>query len=238
MPAITASMTTSDDALPTDTTSLSTEMTTSTVYTTNVYTVTQCPPEVECPVGGYVTTETVALYTTVCPVSEVEPTGLAALPDVETPDTITTLITSIYTITACPETVTNCPLSSVTTEVITSTYYPGAHETGSKGVVPTQGGAIVPETGDIEADDEVNASSHGPVAPAVTAVPEASFTVPAVFRPSSMAVVPVSPGAPNNGTSGPAATTSQVPIAASSGSRAAMSMSALLAGLVMGVMVL
>ncbi|RYP61701.1 hypothetical protein DL769_007590 [Monosporascus sp. CRB-8-3] len=47
-------------------------MTTSTVYSTNVYTVTSCAPEVtNCP-KGKVTTELVSLYTTVCPVEQVQ----------------------------------------------------------------------------------------------------------------------------------------------------------------------
>ncbi|CAG8960424.1 hypothetical protein HYFRA_00008143 [Hymenoscyphus fraxineus] len=49
-------------------------MTTSTVYTTKIGTVTKCPPTVtNCPVGA-VTTQTIALYTTICPVSEAQPT--------------------------------------------------------------------------------------------------------------------------------------------------------------------
>ncbi|KAM0344659.1 hypothetical protein ACHAPU_007254 [Fusarium lateritium] len=48
-----------------------TEYTTSTVYSTKTYTITQCPPTVvDCPVG-HVTTETIAVSTTVCPVTEV-----------------------------------------------------------------------------------------------------------------------------------------------------------------------
>lgn len=55
-------------------------MTTSTVYTTQVHTITQCPPEVtKCPLGA-VTTETIALYTTVCPVSE---TKTGAVPHIQ-----------------------------------------------------------------------------------------------------------------------------------------------------------
>jgi hypothetical protein len=48
-----------------------TQYTTSTVYSTKTYTVTQCPPTVvNCPVG-HVTTETIAVSTTICPVTEV-----------------------------------------------------------------------------------------------------------------------------------------------------------------------
>src|SRR3954447_23787771 len=43
--------------------------TTSTVYATNVYTITSCAPTVtDCPEKGSVTTEIVSLYTTYCPV--------------------------------------------------------------------------------------------------------------------------------------------------------------------------
>ncbi|RYO85571.1 hypothetical protein DL766_005868 [Monosporascus sp. MC13-8B] len=47
-------------------------MTTSTIYSTRVETVTKCPPSVtDCPVGS-VTTQTVAIGTTVCPVTGTE----------------------------------------------------------------------------------------------------------------------------------------------------------------------
>jgi chitinase len=64
-------VTTTSSATPTSTsTSAAEELTTSTVYTTKVYTVTSCAPTVtDCPSKPYVTTETIPLYTTVCPVS-------------------------------------------------------------------------------------------------------------------------------------------------------------------------
>ncbi|KAF4967972.1 hypothetical protein FZEAL_10453 [Fusarium zealandicum] len=50
-----------------------TQWTTSTVYSTNTYTITKCPPTVtDCPLG-HVTTETIPVYTTVCPVTEEHP---------------------------------------------------------------------------------------------------------------------------------------------------------------------
>lgn len=53
--------------------------TTSTVYATNVYTITSCAATVtDCPEKGSVTTEIVSLYTTYCPVEATEkphPTG-------------------------------------------------------------------------------------------------------------------------------------------------------------------
>ncbi|KAI9166416.1 hypothetical protein HJFPF1_02517 [Paramyrothecium foliicola] len=111
----------------------SVELTTSTVYTTTVRTVTKCPPYVvDCPSnGGYVTTETIPWYTTVCPVTGTsgspkppKPTN----PPAHGPETITTTFHTTYTITKCPGSVPNCPVGSVTTEVVTTTYCPGNGE--------------------------------------------------------------------------------------------------------------
>ena len=55
-------------------------MTTSTVYTTTVYTVTSCPAYVDCPHGGYVTTEIVPIYTTVCPITATDDVGHGSRP--------------------------------------------------------------------------------------------------------------------------------------------------------------
>ncbi|KAK8048328.1 hypothetical protein PG994_010058 [Apiospora phragmitis] len=50
--------------------SLITTSSISTIYSTNIYTVTSCAPEVKnCPGKGVVTTELVSLYTTICPVT-------------------------------------------------------------------------------------------------------------------------------------------------------------------------
>jgi chitinase len=87
--------------------------TTSTVYTTNIYTITKCPATVtNCPVGK-VTTDVVSLYTTVCPVKST-PTPQPA----QEFTTSTVYTTTIYTITKCPATVVNCPVGSVTTDII------------------------------------------------------------------------------------------------------------------------
>ncbi|CAM1500703.1 Fc.00g098650.m01.CDS01 [Cosmosporella sp. VM-42] len=96
-------------------TTSSVEMTTSTVYTTITETITKCPPGVPCHPGS-VTTKTVVLYTTVCPVTAT-PTGGV--------ETITETITNIYTITACPPEVKDCPYGKVITKYITTTYCPG-----------------------------------------------------------------------------------------------------------------
>ncbi|KAF5552502.1 endochitinase 2 precursor [Fusarium phyllophilum] len=81
-------------------------MTTSTVCTTRVHTA----------VDGYVVTETIPLYTTVCPVTgKAKPTNYAVPSQYETKTVFTT---SIHTVTMCPPEVADCPYGSVTTETI------------------------------------------------------------------------------------------------------------------------
>ncbi|KAJ0118626.1 extracellular cell wall glucanase crf1 allergen asp f9 [Diaporthe amygdali] len=62
------------------------ELTTSTVYSTNIYTVTSCGPEVKnCPAKStVVTTEVVAAYTTVCPVTSTSGVSPGGSPGVST----------------------------------------------------------------------------------------------------------------------------------------------------------
>lgn len=98
--------------------------TTSTVYTTSVYTVTSCAPEVtDCPGRiGQVTTDIISLYTTVCPVTETEYKTSSAPVTTETPWTTSTVYeTKEYTILSCPPEVTNCPVGSKTSTVLTKT---------------------------------------------------------------------------------------------------------------------
>ncbi|KAI0601233.1 hypothetical protein F4775DRAFT_541028 [Biscogniauxia sp. FL1348] len=103
------------------------EMTTSTIYATSVYTVTSCAPTVtNCPASPYVTTETISIGTTVCPVTEAgsspKPTTATAYTNVPQSYTTKTVeVTKVYTVTSCKPTVTNCPANSVTTEVSTTT---------------------------------------------------------------------------------------------------------------------
>ncbi|KAL2877372.1 hypothetical protein SGCOL_007312 [Colletotrichum sp. CLE4] len=124
---------TSKQTQATSTTTPPVERTTSTVYTTKVSTITACPPSVaDCPARlGKVTTQTIALYTTVCPVSSVpapkpaEPVKGNDKPNLgpgpaPAPGVSTTTFTTVYTITKCPPSVTNCPVGSVTTKVVTT----------------------------------------------------------------------------------------------------------------------
>lgn len=104
-------------------------MTTSTAYVTNVVTITACPSSVNnCPVISkttYVTTKTIAIGTTVCPVSEVAEetqTSKAAAHSYSDAQftTSTVFSTNVATVTACPSTVPNCPASAQTTFVTTN----------------------------------------------------------------------------------------------------------------------
>ncbi|KAF3351358.1 hypothetical protein VdG2_00865 [Verticillium dahliae VDG2] len=104
--------------------SSSIEMTTQTIYATNVRTITSCKPEVtNCPAGGhYVVTETIAISTTVCPVSEADKTKPTPTPT-PTPTqwtTSTVYQTNVRTVTSCPPEVTNCPVGGhhVITETV------------------------------------------------------------------------------------------------------------------------
>ncbi|KAK2608427.1 Chitinase 2 [Conoideocrella luteorostrata] len=89
--------------------------TTSTVCTTKTYTITSCAPTVtNCP-KGHVTTETIPLYTTVCPVTEsTKPTTTKA----PVMTTSTVYATKTYTITSCPPYVADCPKGKITTSVV------------------------------------------------------------------------------------------------------------------------
>jgi chitinase len=107
------SQTTSSSGAAGASTTGSSDMTTSVVQTTVVYTVTSCLPHATaCPGKGAVVTETIPLYTTVCPVTEVhKPTNIPLT-------TSTIYATKVATITKCPPTVANCPIGSVTTQTV------------------------------------------------------------------------------------------------------------------------
>jgi hypothetical protein len=105
-----------------------------------VYTVTSCKPTVtNCP-KGQVTTETIALYTTICPVSG-KTTTTAQQPPKTTPasgpETSTATLTRTYTITSCPPSVPSCPVGKVTTELLTTTWCPDQTTTLTRTVSST-----------------------------------------------------------------------------------------------------
>jgi chitinase len=174
-------------------------MTTSTVYTTTVRTITKCPPWVECPhQSDYVTTETIPLYTTVCPVSTTKgsegPKPTNPPPHSEG-ETLTTTYYTTHTITKCPPTVHNCPVGSVVTEAVTTTWCPGNGEPEPTGPAPS-GPA---PTGPAE-------KPSGPAPSGPAEKPSGPVEVPSGPAPSAPVEVPTgpAPSAPVEKPTGPA----------------------------------
>ncbi|KAJ5306914.1 hypothetical protein N7508_005929 [Penicillium antarcticum] len=139
------------------------QLTTSTVLSTRTATITACPSTVvNCPASSkttFITTETVVLSTTICPVAEGSsatqtvpslPTATGSMGNSGSAHNGSELTTStIYstrtaTITACPSSVTNCPLRSktayLTTEtlIVSTTVCPVTDATATAGAVATQ----------------------------------------------------------------------------------------------------
>ncbi|KAJ5208994.1 hypothetical protein N7449_003373 [Penicillium cf. viridicatum] len=139
------------------------ELTTSTVFSTRTYTITACPTTVpNCPASlktTFVTTETILVSTTICPVIETAGSTQTAAASLSATGgagdyshgnsgsdfTISTVYsTRTATITACPSSVTNCPLRSKTTYlttetlVVSTTVCPVVDAIGVNGTVPTK----------------------------------------------------------------------------------------------------
>ncbi|CAI6083681.1 unnamed protein product [Clonostachys chloroleuca] len=104
------------------------QLTTSTLFSTSIYTVTSCAPTVtDCPADSTVlVTSTVPILTTVCPVSA-SASGPASRAQTQTESsyvsaptggsneiltTSTIFTTSVHTVTSCAPTVTDCPADS------------------------------------------------------------------------------------------------------------------------------
>lgn len=120
------------------------ELTTSTVYATSVYTVTSCAPTVtNCPARlGYLTTEIISLYTTVCPVTATEtPALISAVPQSSVygfgkggPATVPYVLTTYTALTVVGGFTTTIPV--VAPAVYASTSIPKG---SNAAVVPTKG---------------------------------------------------------------------------------------------------
>jgi hypothetical protein len=127
------------------------------VTVTEVHTLTACPSFVrDCPASEqttYVTTETIDIYTTICPVTTTETSAPDALITTQAPlpeheMTISTVYqTSIHTIIACPLSVPNCPAQQQTTYLSTETLPSYATVTLIPVEVPTETAVDVSETG-------------------------------------------------------------------------------------------
>lgn len=116
--------------------------TTSTIFTTRTATITACPSSVtNCPLRSkttYLTTETLLVSTTVCPMADSTGSSSTTTTDHATSPSATEAIgytgignsglttstvwtTHTTTVTACPSSVTDCPLRSKTTYATTET---------------------------------------------------------------------------------------------------------------------
>nr|AIT18896.1 chitinase [Hirsutella thompsonii] len=153
-------------------------LTTSTVYTTRVHTITACPPEVtKCP-KGKVVTETIALYTTVCPVTPTaQPTAQPDTPEypsysVPAVVTKTAYATKTHTL-ACPPGANDCRNGlQVVTEVVpwqtTATAVEASSSTFAKVAKPSSPGEQIGRVGS-ECDGARCPSV--PIVPSVPSVP-------------------------------------------------------------------
>jgi chitinase len=108
---------TTETSVPSSTASLPSGYTTSTVYTTTTYTITSCAPTAtDCPDKiGHVTTETIAVSTTICPITDVYPTNTPK------PATHTPIIIPTWHPTKPVEVDTTLTTSSTTTRFTTVT---------------------------------------------------------------------------------------------------------------------
>ncbi|CAI7585523.1 unnamed protein product [Penicillium pancosmium] len=108
------------------------QFTTSTVFTTEVHTVTACPSSVlDCPARErttYITTETIVAYTTICPVTAEEtaagasPTGaVGSNGQHESLTTSTVFTTQVHPTVVCPSHIKSCTNSQKTTSLVTET---------------------------------------------------------------------------------------------------------------------
>ncbi|KUI56008.1 Endochitinase A [Cytospora mali] len=94
--------------------------TTSTVYSTTIYTVTSCAPTVtDCPATPHLTTSSYPVSTLVVPVTEASPSPTTTTNPAGGFTTSTIYATTVYTVTSCAPTVTDCP---ATPHVTTSSY--------------------------------------------------------------------------------------------------------------------
>jgi hypothetical protein len=166
-------------------------MTTLTVTVTEVHTLTACPSFVrDCPASEqttYTTTETIDIYTTICPVTateisvpDVRITTQVPLPHPAEVTTISTVYqTSVHTITACPPSVTDCPASHQTTYLSTETLPSYATVTLIPVEVPT---ATATDVTDINNEEGLTANRVGTEGPLVPSSP--SQKAPPTFAAS------------------------------------------------------
>ncbi|KAJ5984470.1 hypothetical protein N7481_006569 [Penicillium waksmanii] len=169
------------------------QLTTSTVFTTRTSTITACAATVtNCPARStYVTTETIIVSTTICPVeasTTTNPGGAIITGSPAAPGnagghhytTETILSTRTITVTACPSTVTNCPARDKTTSVATETVVAG---TTVYEVTPTATGVSAGQKPAPGQDSNGNAPG-----PKVTEIATANPNIPPVYVTSTRVV--------------------------------------------------
>ncbi|KAI1808117.1 glycoside hydrolase family 16 protein [Daldinia bambusicola] len=211
--------TASVSATPTESDSCSTteepEMTTSTLYSTDIHTITSCADTVtDCPANGYVTTKIISVGTTVCPVTKSEgsktksetpktestpaPTSTSSAPYTHTTSVIE--ITNIYTVTSCPPTVTDCPVGAVTSEItVTTTVCPVEEGSSSASSTPSPSApAETPSTPSVPAESTSSSEEKKPktsssATETVATETETPTPTPEPTTSSSSSEVPSSP---------------------------------------------
>ncbi|KAK6866214.1 hypothetical protein PG995_002742 [Apiospora arundinis] len=144
----------------------------STVYSTNIYTVTSCAPEVtNCPIKGEVTTELVSLYTTICPVTNKILDGIT-YPQV------------------------NAIVAAPTSSVVASSATPGVSSSPVTSSMPESISASAPLSGSSSLSSESMVSSSA-AAPGSSAAPSSPppMTTSTVFTSSVYTVSSCAPGA-------------------------------------------
>ncbi|KAJ5414523.1 hypothetical protein N7509_001150 [Penicillium cosmopolitanum] len=169
------------------------QLTTSTVFTTRTSTITACAATVtNCPARStYVTTETILVSTTICPVeasTTTNPGGAIITGSPAAPGnsgghhytTETILSTRTITVTACPSTVTNCPARDKTTSIATETVVAG---TTVYEVTPTATGVSAGQNPAPGQDSNGNAPG-----PKVTDIATANPNIPPVYVTSTRVV--------------------------------------------------
>lgn len=184
------------------------EMTTSTVYSTAVSTITSCAADVEdCPAASQTTsvvTETVAISTTVCPVTEAETLGSSTEGSPETtigstpvestpattapaePSTLTHYSTSAVTITSCAADITDCPASSTVVSEVPVPYTVVETPKASSPASPEQVTSATAPTSEVPAPytSEIpvpTSPATAPAGPSTTITYSSSIEVPATY---------------------------------------------------------
>ncbi|KAH8820864.1 concanavalin A-like lectin/glucanase domain-containing protein [Xylogone sp. PMI_703] len=205
-------------------TTSSARLTTKTIYTETTYTITSCAATVtDCPGRiGQVTTDTIILSTTICPVTETEtPAPSATATSAQggnagsgnpAESTISTVYTTrVYTITSCAPTVTDCParIGQVTTDIV-SLYTTICPVTAAEGAPSSAPVYVAPSAPAVPSYAAPSSSAAPPsAAPSSPAAPPNVAPAPS---PVPSAAPPSGPGGAPAGPANPAPIVSSPPV--------------------------